>query len=40
MELEDSRLDEEDIKRLKKLDKALKKGDIISLEEIKRDLNI
>ena len=38
--LEDSLLDGEDIKRLKKLDKALKKGDVISLEEIKKDLNL
>jgi len=38
--LEDSLLDGEDIKRLKKLDKALKKGDVIYLEEIKKDLNL
>ena len=34
--LEDSLLDGEDIKRLKKLDKALKKGDVIYLKEIKK----
>jgi len=31
-----SLLDGEDIKRLKKLDKALKKGDVIYLKEIKK----
>ena len=36
--LEDSLLDGEDIKRLKKATEALKKGDVISLEEIKKDL--
>ena len=34
--LEDSLLDGEDIKRLKKATEALKKGDVISLEEIKK----
>ena len=38
--LEDSLLDGEDIKRLKKASEALKKGDVISLEEIKKDLNL
>ena len=38
--LEDSLLDGEDIKRLKKATEALKKGDVISLEEIKKDLNL
>ena len=38
--LEDSLLDGEDIKRLKKATEALKKRDVISLEEIKKDLNL
>jgi len=36
----DSLLDREDVKRLKKATEALEKGDVIPLEEIKKDFKL
>jgi len=36
----DSLLDREDVERLKKATEALENGEVISLEEIKKDFNL